>query len=256
MAIKNYFGKERNIFVYTWKTIKLLIKRNGDCLYARGSHIITGYPGAGKTLLMSEIINKVDSNKYFFLSNIREFPGYDNVYYFNIENVFKNYEQVVQFPIVDHRGRKLYGIIFDEINLNFNKRLNRKSEYNEMFIGLIEFLVTHRHQNVPRVYFIGQKLELQDTQLQSLFKYRHDIVRKYTWPFYWFYVEYNKVALLPRKLKVIHWAKDINDQFLPFKKKKYRIHKRAIKNYDTRALRLNYCDLPTYFILGCQKKIN
>lgn len=253
MKIKNYFEKDKNIFKYTGKLIKYVFKKKPDLLMAPGAHIITGYPGAGKTLLMSEIINRVDSDKYFFLSNIPEFLGHNNVFTFDIECIFSDYKMVRTFPITDYKGRQLYGVIFDEINLNFNKRLNRKSDYNALFIGLIEFLVTHRHQGVKRVYFIGQKLELQDTQLQSLFKYQHDIIKSYKRPFYWYYYDKNKIAFLPKKLKVIHFLKDDSDAFNAFKIKNYKIHKASIKRYDTHALRLNYCDLPTYTITTRQK---
>ena len=142
---------------------------------------------------MNQLRNSVDNEKYFFLSNIKEFDG---VKTFNLEDIFSNGEQIRSFPTVDEKGRKLYAVIFDEINLQFNRRMNKSSDYNNLFIGLIEFLVSHRHQDVPRVYFIGQKLELQDGQLQSLFKYQHDIIRTKRWPAYWYYKEHEKVVFI------------------------------------------------------------
>lgn len=248
MEKSKFFTKEKNVFKYTGKLIKVVFKRKNDILNARGAHIITGYPGAGKTLLMSDIVNRVDSTKYFFLSNLNEFNGFNNVYTFDLTTIFGNCTQLKRFPLVDSKGRHLYGIIFDEINLNFNRRLNRKSSYNDLFVGLIEFLVTHRHQGVPRVYFIGQKIELQDTQLQSLFKYRHDILKAYKRPSYWYYYNTNKVAFIPRKFKVANWKKDYEDNFSPFEIKKYKILKDSILKYDTHALRLNYAELPVYFV--------
>lgn len=252
MEKSKLFSKKKNIFKYCGKLFKLIFRRKPNLLNAPGAHIITGYPGAGKTLLMSDIINKVDSTKYYFLSNLSEFNGYDNVYTFDISAMFGNCTQLMRFPLIDCKGRHLYGVIFDEINLNFNRRLNRKSTYNDLFIGLIEFLVTHRHQGVPRVYFIGQKLELQDTQLQSLFKYRHDIIRAYKRPCYWYYYNTNTVAFIPRKFSIVHWQKDINDIFAPFKKVKYKLARDSIFKYDTHALRFNYSELPVWRL----KKIN
>ena len=238
---KLLFSK-RNIFTWLFAIIKYLFCREG-VLHATGSHIITGYPGSGKTLLLNKIINQVDKTKYFFLSNMDEFNGVNT---FNIEDLFNDTTQKKSLPLKDEYGRRLYGVIFDEINLQFNKRLNRKSDYNNLFIGLIEFLVSHRHQGVPRVYFIGQKLELQDTQLQSLFKYQHDIIKTKRSPKYWFYYDNGYINMIPRKLIVIHRTKsqEAQDVFIDWKKSKYKIYENDLKSYNTKALAMNYITLP------------
>lgn len=240
IGVKHLLFSNRNIFKWLFLVIKGLFKKE-DILKAKGTHIITGYPGSGKTLLMNRIINSVDSEKYFFLSNIPEFNG---VKTFNLTDIFNNTEQVKSFPLRDDKGRRLYAIIFDEINLQFNKRLNRKTDYNDLFIGLIEFLITARHQGVKRVYFIGQKLELQDTQLISLFKYQHDIFKTKRRPKYWFYYENGYVDYIPTKLKVINRIKDQTDQFIDLPKKaKYKINKRHLTTYNTAILGETYAKL-------------
>lgn len=235
----------RNIFVWLFLVIKNLFSGEGDLLHALGSHIITGYPGAGKTLLMNHIKNSVDHDKYFFISNI---PEFEEVGTFKLTDVFDENMQIKSFPIKDELGRSLYGIIFDEVNLSFNKRLNMRKDYNEIFIGLIEFLVTHRHQGIPRVYFIGQKLELQDTQLQSLFKYQHDIVKKRVWPKYKPYNLSGKLIYYPIKLKIINRIKAIDEtreeQFIDVNKKKIKISQNDLESYNTRALGEAYAKLP------------
>lgn len=155
---------------------------------------------------------------------------------FKIEEIFQDNKQVKSFPVVDERGRKLYAIIFDEINLNFNKRINKKTSYNDLFVGLIEFLVSHRHQDIPRIYFIGQKLELQDTQLQSLFKYHHDIIKAKKWPKYWFYKDNNYIEFIPYKLKIVNRIKSIDDDFIEVNKSKVKIKMRDLLTYDTKYL--------------------
>lgn len=232
-----------NIFVWLVLIIWHFLKPK-SLLYAPGSHIITAYPGGGKTLLMSHIINSVDSSKYFFLSNMNEFEGHENVYRFDIEEMFQNNEQVKSFPVRDLKGRYLYGIIFDEINLTFNKRLNRKSTYNDLFIGLIEFLVSHRHQGINRVYFIGQKLELQDTQLQSLFKYQHDILKCRKFPKYPPFNRSGKLIFYPWRLKIMHRIKTEGDIFGDYKKQRVRIKTRDYEMYDTRFLGHTYANKP------------
>lgn len=229
-----YIFCKNNLFVWLFLIIKYWLCKP-DILHAPGSHIITAYPGGGKTLLANKIINDVDKEKYFFLSNMKEFSN-DNVYAFDIEDMFQNNEQIRSFPTIDEKGRKLYGVIFDEINLTFNKRLNRKSSYNDLFIGLIEFLVSHRHQDVPRVYFIGQKLELQDTQLQSLFKIQHDIIKCKKFPKYRPYNLSGNLIFYPTKLKVIHKIKNDLDEFLPLKKAKIKIKEKDYTSYNTKYL--------------------
>lgn len=235
-----YLFCKSNVFVWLVKII-LGLFRHTDIYRARGTHFISGYPGAGKTLVMNHIIQETDQEKYFFLSNIKEFDG---VKTFDINTIFKDNTQVRQFPLLDNKGRQLYGIIFDEINLTFNKRLNRKSDYNDIFIGLIEFLVSHRHQGVPRVYFIGQKLELQDTQLVSLFKYQHDIIRTKRWPAFWYFKKYNQINYIPRKLTIVNRVKSIDDQFLELNAEKIKISQNDLESYNTKALANLYENLP------------
>lgn len=237
--------KKANVFHFIWCIIKNWFAKMDDVIFRRGSHIITGLPGAGKTLLMNWVIQNIDPNKYFLISNIKEFEG---VPQFEIKDIFDEYEQKKRFPKYDSLGRKCYGIVFDEINLNFNKRLNRKNDYNNLFIGLIEFLVSHRHQGINRVYFIGQKLELQDTQLQSLFKYQHNIVYKKERYRYWNYCLNDSQAFkIPVKLKVDNYAKTIcedGDCYEYLGQTKYKIEPRILLTYNTFALADNYINLP------------
>lgn len=233
-----------NIFVFLWWWLKALCSKTGSIYKALGAHFISGYPGSGKTLLCNQLIQSIDKDKYFCLSNIKEFDGVDS---FEISDIFQGAKQVKRFPKKDPYGRKLYAVIFDEINLEFNRRMNRTSEYNDLFIGLIEFLVSHRHQGVPRVYFIGQKLDLQDTQLQSLFKFQHDIIdtkRRYK---YWHFKVYNKVdqeektfVKVPVKLDIVNRVKNLDGDFIEVNFEKIKILKTSLLTYNTMALSSKY----------------
>lgn len=237
--------KNKNIFTFIWNIIKNWFKFNPDIMFRLGSHIITGYPGCGKTLLCNWVIRNVDPKKYFILSNIKEFEG---VPQFKIADIFKDNQQVRKFPTTDELGRKLYAVVFDEINLTFNKRLNRKSEYNDIFVGVIEFLVSHRHQHVPRVYFIGQKLELQDTQLQSLFKYQHNIFFKKEKYKYWHYLYNDFLQKIPVKLKIDNYVKTITDEGDGYEYigvSKYKITPKILLTYNTYALADRYINKET-----------
>lgn len=227
---------------FNWLRIKLYFKRKKGPLHAYGTHIISGYMGSGKTLLMSHIINTVDKEKYFFYSNQQQF-NQENITYFDIEKLFNGGEQIAKLPLKDERGRICYGVIFDEINFNFNRRLNRNKNYNELFIPLINFIVSSRHQGINRVYFIGQKLELQDTQLQSLFLWNHDIIytrKKYSFPHF---LNTEKMELLPKKLILLNRIKADNDTFVVKSKQRIKFTYNDF-NYDTFALRKVFNNLP------------
>lgn len=243
--IRYYLLSKQNIFTWLWLIIKGLFKK-GSIYHSNGAHLISGYPGSGKTLFMNQIIRSVDSEKYFFLSNIKEFDG---VKTFNLEEIFSNGEQIRSFPTEDEKGRKLYGVIFDEINLQFNRRMNKSTDYNNLFIGLIEFLVSHRHQDVPRVYFIGQKLELQDGQLQSLFKYQHDIIRTKRWPAFWYYKMFKCVVYIPRKIDIVNRVKSIDDDFIELDLQRIKIERKSLLTYNTKALGEQYSKLENVKVL-------
>lgn len=237
---KYVFFSKQNIFTWLWQVfIGLFHKPN---IYtANGAHLISGYMGSGKTLLANQLRNSVDNEKYFIISNIKEFNG---VKTFNLNDIFQGGNQVKSFPTTDEKGRKIWAIIFDEINLTFNRRNNRQRDYNEIFTGLVEFLVSCRHQGIPRVYFIGQKLELQDTQLQSLFKFQHDIIQTKRFPFYWFYKMFKHIEYIPRKLVIVNRVKSVDDEFIELNVDKVKILKSSLLTYNTKALGETYAQLP------------
>ncbi len=238
--LKWLFRPPRNILSFIWKLILSLFGRKTSIYTALGAHFISGYPGSGKTLLCNQLIQSIDKDKYFCLSNIKEFA---NVGSFNLSDIFNGGKQVKKFPIKDDKDRQLYAVIFDEINLDFNRRMNRTREYNELFIGLIEFLVAHRHQGVPRVYFIGQKLDLQDTQLQSLFKFQHEIIdtkRRYR---YWYYHLFSFLKI-PVKIGVVNRVKNLEDEFIEINFDKIKINRSSLLSYNTKALAEIYEALP------------
>lgn len=241
---KNYRNRFFFLFVRFWHWIKRLFSRL-SIYHRRGSHIITGYPGAGKTLFMSKLINEVNPEKYFFITNIDEFRQ-KNVLHYNIFGMFERNQQTKKLPVRDFNNRKLYAVILDEINLKFNRRLNRTSDYNNSFVGLIEFIITHRHQKIPRIYFIGQKLELQDTQLQSLFKYWHNIIFNEEKPIYEYYKIDNKFVLAPKKLFIENYIKSIYDEYQQQDViDKIKITFNDLESYNTFGLADTYEELPT-----------
>lgn len=253
----NYYFSKPSIFQFLFKIIKEFFSKKFEIYKALGTHIISGYMGSGKTLLMNCIINSVDSNKYFFISNIKEF-NQSNVYVMDLKELFEDSKQKKSIPITDEYGRQLYGIILDEINLQFNRRLNKTKEYNNQFIGLVEFLVSSRHQGVPRTYFIGQKLELQDSQLQSLFFYWHDCLKTKKHPSFSIFKRSEKIVYSPYKIVIRNYKKiqmDGEETYSPLiyktylfglikiKKFKYKVKLADLDTYNTQALGEYYSTL-------------
>lgn len=243
----NYLFKDFGIFKFFGAILKRFFDKNNDILYYNGVHLISGYPGAGKTLLSNNIIKSVDKNKYFFYTTREQYKS-ENVYFLDMNEIFCEKQQKKSIPVVDKKGRKLFGIILEEINLEFNKRLNRTNDYNEQFIGLIEFIVSHRHQGIPRIYAIGQKLELQDTQLQSLFMYHHFIKKRKNKYSYQLYREKGDLKSIPKKLIVENYAKNEVGEFYKVSTSKFKINRYILGTYSTHYLNEQYKELESYEI--------
>lgn len=238
----NYLLGKNNIIKYIYEYIKNLFQKNNSCLYNYGTHLISGFPGAGKTLLSNYIINNVDRSKYFFYTTKEQYIG-DNIYYLPLEKLFTDKKQNYKIPIVDGKGRFLYGVIMDEINLHFNKRNNRTNEYNDQFIGLIEFIVSHRHQGIKRIYFLGQKLELQDTQLQSLFMYHHFIKKKKIKRPFQLFKETGQIKIIPKKLIIENFNRNELNEYVSIGKEKIKINRLHLETYNTEFLNEYYKEL-------------
>lgn len=242
-----YLGKVKNIFKYIYNILKNMFKKS-DLLYLTGSHIITGYQGSGKTLLTNYIINNFDTTKYFWYTNIDEFKQ-NNIKVIDIKELFREKKQVKRLATRDENGRVLAGVILDEINREFNKRVNQTREYTDLFIGLIEMVVSMRHQHIPRFYFIGQKLDLQDTQLISLYQYQHDIIRTRKRFRYWKYYQ-DKAQKIPTKSYVMHRLKALDEQgheyFKDYKRGKYKYTWFDLESYNTFGMANEYKNLPEY----------
>lgn len=238
----NYLLGKNNIFKYVFYWIKDLFNKKNSCLYNYGTHLISGFPGAGKTLLSNYIINTVEREKYFFYTTKEQYAG-DNIYYLPLEKLFNEKQQKYSIPVIDDKGRHLYGVIMDEINLHFNKRNNRTTEYNDQFIGLVEFIVSHRHQNIKRIYFLGQKLELQDTQLQSLFMYHHFIKKKKIKRPYQLFKESGYIKIVPKKLIVENFNRNELNEYVSIGKEKIKINRLHLETYNTSFLNEYYKEL-------------
>lgn len=236
-----------NVFAWGVAIIKSL--KHDDILTRQGTHFISAYPGGGKSLLLSYLINRIEQEqpgKYFWLCNLPEYKQ-ENVYTFSMDEVFQEGKQIKKFPLF-RDGRRLYAIIFDEINLAFNRRMNGQKFYNDKFIGLIEFLTSRRHQGIDRVYFLGQRLDLQDVQLQLLFLFHHDIIKIKKFPLYRKYNKSGKLIFYPVKLKLLHKIKNEYQEYDNVSVQKIKISENDFSNYDTHVLKQDYNKLQETYI--------
>lgn len=232
---------KRNRLTYSVELLKNKLKKNDYWWSAIGVYFISGFQGSGKTLLINKIINDTKGD-YFWLSNIDEFKQ-KNVYTFNLNNILSNGTIINKLPtIID--SKKLYGVIFDEINLKFNRRNNRYNSYNEMFLGLIELITSMRHMGINRIYFIGQFFELQDIQLQTVFKYHINIVKSLKKPVYSFWKDNGIFIYPPRKIVIELKKKGENNIFQTKYKKIVKFSDSDYTTYDHRGLASAYNKLP------------
>jgi len=242
--------KKRNRLKFWALIIKYKIRYLfSNPLYNNGVHLIEAPSGTGKTLLMNIIIqNTVDADRDFMYCNINQFEA-SKVQPVDIFDMFQDGMQKYRLAL-NINDRRCKGLIIDEINANFNRRLNSRKAYNDIFVGLMEFAVTARHQGLNKLYFIGQDIALQDGQLQQIFKYRHLIyaTKRYN---YKLYLDTGEVALLPKKLKVIHFVKTGDKDprgmpiFVPFKTTKIRVdYDKHVKTYNHKGYAQKYSTLP------------
>lgn len=227
---------KRNLINFSFAVLKHKLKHYGE-FEKQGVYFISGYPGSGKTMLASHIINSVDASKYYFLTNIDEFYQ-SNVYSFDLDSVIGNGTIIGKLPI-KIENKRLYGVIIDEVNLKFNRRNNRRSSYNDMFIGLIELCTSYRHLGIPRIYFIGQFEQLQDIQLQVCFKYFYNIVRSRKIASYSIYKEKGIISYIPSKIRLQAKRRGLNGEFSNYSKK-IKFKKEDYLNYNHLGLKDKY----------------
>lgn len=127
-----------------------------------GIHLITGVTGGGKTLLANKIARHFRRKGRTVYSNSKfsnQVKKIDIVKYFN------NFKQ--------QKELKNGILILDEIHDEFNKRLNKRNDYNGSFIPLIQFITQHRHEGITHVYLIMQSVDFSDNQLMAIVQKVH-----------------------------------------------------------------------------------
>lgn len=257
--IKDSISKLKIIFshepfrwiIYRVKIIILWFKHLGNNpLYAPGVHLLDAPSGTGKTLLANIIIQNSTPKNGFWYSNIDQFEE-DKQQVFTPYDMFESGKQIAKLPVYVN-NKWAQGIIFDELNLNFNRRMNKTTDYNNLFVGLMEFVVSHRHQRMNRLYFLSQDLSFNDKQIQNAFKYHHVIYSKKRYN-YRIYKDSDNIKLqrTPKKLLVDHYIKtaeksaDGTTIFAHFKTSKIKVDTvKHLYTYNHLGYAKKYNDLP------------
>ena len=198
---------------FAFRVVGKWFTAKSSLLTAGGVHYIDSSSGGGKTLLMNYILRNLLVKGGFFWTNIDEF-NHPRVLTFDINRLFKDGEMKFRLnrtaEFTNSKGDPIVhyckGVIYDELNGFFNRRNNRQSDYNSRFVPLVKNTVIHRHLGLPRIYFIGQSLMLQDTQIQQILKYRHYVQAKFRWRYY-FWRQELRLVFAPYKLKIDHFKK-------------------------------------------------
>lgn len=240
-------------FLFILKVIARFFKGKPSCIYSGGWHLITGPTGEGKTLLMNIIISVILNKGGFGWANIDEFYN-KNVHTFDLEKMFSNGKQNFRLnKEFEKDGYKKHCrfVVIDELNRKFNRRMNRSSDYNDIFIPMIAWMVTIRHQLCDKGYLIGQSMLLQDGQIQSIIKWRHDVRSSKNWKYY-FFREENKMLFLPKKLILTNYKNVDTDNLGNIvwkeskRKLKIRVYPQDFLSFDTHAFEKEFSSLPLY----------
>jgi MoaA/NifB/PqqE/SkfB family radical SAM enzyme len=224
-----------------------------SALYSNGWHLITAPTGDGKTLLMNIIQQKILKNGGFGWANIDEFKT-DKIKSFELRELFKDGEQKFRLNKYMKIGEKVERcklVIIDELNREFNRRMNKSIVYNNVFVPMIAWIVTIRHQLCDRGYLIGQSVLLQDGQISAVVKYRHDVYPSKKWQYY-FFREKGQLLFLPKYLKVEHFKNSGADNsgniiWKPMRNKsKIKVEPKDFESYNTYAFAEMFIKLPEY----------
>ena len=232
---------------FIFKLIIKLLKGRGSVLFAQGTHFITGPSGCGKTLCSNFIIRTLTARSGGFFWVNKDQYDLKITKPFDMFRLFENGEQKYRLPKIKN-GHRALGIIFDEFNASFNRRNNRTTEYNEVFMPLIRSVVTHRHQGHQRIYILGQMR--QDIQLNEIVQYKHEVFSSKRYRYFYFREKLVLISV-PKKLTVISAVKIGNNPlgdpiYKDIGKTKIKVTIELLETYDTHSFASMFDNLPEY----------
>ena len=180
--------------IFIWQVIVNLFKAP---IRKRGIHAILQETGGGKTITAHLIDKELVKQGWSVYSNS---PFNEYVKTFNIEEYFGGGEQL--------KPLNNCILILDEIQHDFNRRMNRQKDYNDIFMPFIKMLTTHRHDDIVKIYFLTQAWEQLDIQLQRLIHRVHIVkVRQFPSLYEWLRRKKWRTNIRPTAVKVHSFRK-------------------------------------------------
>lgn len=232
------------------KVLRYRLKmRKRNILRANGVHILTALMGGGKTLTINYILTElIPDNQFLYVTDKAHFKALDSgrAVYVDLMQCFANGVQTKQLPLKIN-DRSCAGIVVEEVAIEFNRRKNRQSSYNDKFLGWIEMIVSLRHQGIPTIYILSQSYDLVDIQLHRVAQYKHEIYAFKKWSFDAYKYD-DKLLYLPVSLTIVTRPKKRdNTDYDDTRKSAQRLkidYRRHILTYNHVARRDYYNDLP------------
>jgi hypothetical protein len=250
---------------YLYRMLKKLKKSNVDPLLFNGVHFITALMGGGKSSLIYDVIEEIRRNtgKSSYVNADFEKIKYDDVAeksylhhqkfelteFFDMSNIKKNDEETGQIKISQKKkfNRNFDSIVLDEWLSEMNHRNNKKSDYNNIFLALMNMIAHMRHQKMKRIFVLSQ-MSTTDVQLMTMFSFIHEIQVDLDCT----YLDWIKTGSLSKKIKgwwISTYAKPTNKKYqnkdeMVLIKKYYRKATADFTYFDTFSMASRYDNLP------------
>lgn len=211
-----------------------------------GVHSVVALMGGGKTLLSNMLVqDMLPDDKFVYVVDraLVDAIGDGRAVYVDLWACYRDGKQIYRLP-TRVNGKACYGIILDEITKYFNRRNNKYGNYNDKFLGLVEMIISLRHQGINRVWILSQSYDNIDVQLMRLIKYKHIIYasRRYN---YDAYLATQKLLYVPKQLKIVSQIRTDTDDYESVLCQVLDVdYKRHICTYNHRALADEYNQLP------------
>jgi len=181
-------------FPFNWLWYLFLKSRGKKVLpiFENGTHFGYALQGGGKSSLAYNLMEslRLQTGLGSYINVELEKPRYDSInqIHYKLHQVFDETEFWGLKELQDNLGnqylestqlkkfdtKKFRNVFIDELFSLFNQRENKKSSYNNVFIGLMKSIVHQRHADIDRYYFFSQ-IDKTDVQLESIFKWVHQI---------------------------------------------------------------------------------
>jgi len=227
-----------------------------NILVSHGVHSVVALMGGGKTLLSNMLVqDMLPEGKFVYVVDraLVDAIGDGRAVYVDLWACYKDGKQIYRLP-THVNGKSCYGIILDEITKYFNRRNNKYGNYNDKFLGLVEMIISLRHQGINRVWILSQSYDNIDVQLMRLIKYKHIIYasRRYN---YDAYLATQKLLYVPRQLKIVSQTRTDADEYESVLCQVLDVdYKRHICTYNHRALEDEYNQLPLLTVHSTPQK--